>query len=172
MTAAAEEPMRFLHRVEDRASNALLVAEAARKSVAEIEKRQVEWHRAVHSELQSLRGDVAEIKGQADARNGQLLKALVPKVMTWITAALIPTLATAFIGVYIAVSKATAQSREQAAVVAQATVDDSEGRDKRLIREAIAEARASWNQQLEAARIEEMRRQTAAERAASMRAPQ
>lgn len=52
-----------------------------------------------------------------------------------------------------------------------ATREDLESLQLRLYQEAIESSRAEWNRQLEAARIEELRRQAAAERAATMRDP-
>lgn len=63
-------------------------------------------------------------------------------------------------------SEAIAQSRASAQTAVQESTDE---RLRRLFAEARAEGRAERDRELEAARVEEMRRQVAAERKASMR---
>jgi hypothetical protein len=63
-------------------------------------------------------------------------------------------------------TEAVAQSKSQALAVAQ---EDTDARLRRLFDEARREGRAERDRELEVARVEELRRQVAAERAASMR---
>ena len=173
-----QSPQDWARGVDSDVANARLRAEAAQLSSASAAASAAQAMDAVARHVKESDGrdhgidlklDALSTRVRAlEAQNEAIIvavKTIGPRVAKWVAVVAIPALISAM-GTSLWSSQASTDTSIQRIAAARS---EDEAAQKRLFAQALAEGRADRDAELEAARIAELRRQAAAERAANMR---